>query len=240
MPQTGVGVIASFDFTRDRELWRWVPASVTLFMSRTAPVPVSDTLGVVSALNRPGLLKRPTREVCTVGAEAVCYLCTACTFVGGLSRERALVEAMLRHGAPRAVTTARAVVDALRAVGAARVAVAHPYETEVGDRLADFLSASAVDVVSQRGLNLPFREIPRSSTSTVAQLIRESDHPAADAVFISCTALPTYDVIAPLEAELGKPVISANQASIWAVLGAVSESAQGPSQSLLSAQYCPQ
>jgi maleate isomerase len=50
------------------------------------------------------------------------------------------------------------------------------------------------------------------------RLGRSADVPDADAVFIACTALPTLDVLAPLEADLGKPVVSANQATMWGAL----------------------
>ncbi|WP_158887253.1 maleate cis-trans isomerase family protein [Amycolatopsis anabasis] len=234
VPQVGVGVVASFDFDRDRELWRWAPDDVSLFIARTDPVSSADNLGLVSALNQPGRVERPTREVCAVGARAVTYLCTACGFVGGPDREHALREAMLGAGAPRALTTAGAVVDALRAVGARRVAVAHPYEPPVGERLREFLTESELRVVSSTDLGLgSIHEVYDVSYARVAELIRAGDHPDADALFVSCTALPTYDLIAPLEQELGKPIITANQATIWAVLRTLGIAAIGPEQTLL-------
>jgi maleate isomerase len=234
--QIGVGVVASFDFDRDRELWRWAPESVTLFIARTDQVSFADNLDLVSALNRPACVERPTREVCAVGAKAVVYLCTAGSFVGGVERERALREAMLGQGAPQALTTAGAVTDALRAVGARRVAVAHPYEPPVGRRLSEFLAESGLEVASSTALGLPsIKEVYSVPSPRVAELVRAADHPGADAVFVSCTALPTYDLIAPLEQELGKPVISANQATVWAALRALDLTAVGPGQMLLGA-----
>ncbi|MGW4591294.1 hypothetical protein [Amycolatopsis thermoflava] len=67
----------------------------------------------------------------------------------------------------------------------------------------------------------------------MTDLIREGDSPTAEAVFVSCTGLPTYDVIAPLERELGKPVVTANQATMWALLHSVGEKALGQEQHLL-------
>ncbi|OEV05368.1 Asp/Glu racemase [Streptomyces oceani] len=234
VPQTGVGVVASFDFNRDRELWRWVPEHVSLFISRTGPVADREGLALVRALNDAEVLRRPTREVGELDVSAVAYLCTACSFVGGAARERRLRETMLAEGAPAAVTTAGAVVTGLRALGARRVAVAHPYVPAVGERLRAYLTESGLEVVSQRGLGLQPAEIPAVSYARVRELVRESDHPTADAVFLSCTALPTYDVIAPIEAELGKPVVTANQATVWAVLRAAGLTAVGAGQRLLT------
>ena len=52
---------------------------------------------------------------------------------------------------------------------------------------------------------------------------------------VSCTNLHTYDVIAGLEAELGKPVISASQATMWAALRRIGRRPVGPGQRLVEA-----
>jgi maleate isomerase len=66
------------------------------------------------------------------------------------------------------------------------------------------------------------------------RLVREADCSDAEAVFVSCTNLATYDVIAPLEAELGKPVLTANQVTMWAMLEAIGRRAVGPRQWLIN------
>jgi len=231
-PQTGLGVVAPYDFARDRELWRWVPPSVSLFIARTGGSPEGDNLDSVSALNRPASVRRPTREVCAVGARVVVYACTACSFVGGTLGETTLRQAMLDAGAPRALTTSGAAVSALRTVKAQRVAVVHPYERPVGDRLRDYLAVSGVDVVGCTPLGVPVRDAPDAGYADVAALIRAGDRDDAEAIFVSCTALPTYDLIAPLEEELGKPIVTANQATVWAALREVGLTAVGPGQTL--------
>ncbi|TVT14055.1 Asp/Glu racemase [Amycolatopsis acidiphila] len=232
-PQVSVGIVAPYDFNRDRELWRWVPESVSLFISRTAEVSGADNLGTVSALGEASYVARPTREVCAVGAQVVVYACTSCSFVGGARGEAALRQAMLDHGAPQALTTSGAAVDALRAVKAGRVATVHPYEEPVGRRLRRYLGDAGFDVVANTALGLPVRDVLSASYDQVADLVRAGDRPEADALFVSCTALPSYDLIAPLEEELGKPIVTANQATVWAALRAIGLSATGEGQTLL-------
>ena len=77
-------------------------------------------------------------------------------------------------------------------------------------------------------------EIWKVPYGVTAQLIRDADSPDAQAVFASCTNLPTYDLIAPLEAELGKPVLTANQVTLWAALRRAGSTAVGPGQRLLA------
>ncbi|GGV56254.1 hypothetical protein GCM10010294_01750 [Streptomyces griseoloalbus] len=58
---------------------------------------------------------------------------------------------------------------------------------------------------------------------------------AADALFLPCPNLPTYDVIPQLEAELRIRVISANQVTMWAALRRLGTRAVGPYQALIDA-----
>jgi maleate isomerase len=43
----------------------------------------------------------------------------------------------------------------------------------------------------------------------------------ADALFISCTALPVLDILNKLESKVLKPVLSSNQALIWDTLRSI-------------------
>lgn len=69
---------------------------------------------------------------------------------------------------------------------------------------------------------------------TIAERILRADDPQAQAIFVSCTNLPTYDVIEPLEQALGKPVLTANQLTMWACLGRMKLPMTGPGKWLLN------
>ncbi|MEV1021016.1 Asp/Glu racemase [Streptomyces sp. NPDC050264] len=223
-----IGVVASYDFTRQEELCRWFPPAAEWTMTSTEKVRYRDNLELVSRLGRTGLLAEPVHELVRCGAEAVAYLCTACSFAGGVTGERALREAILSYGARQALTTSGAVVDALRAVGARRIAVVHPYQEPVDRLLAAYLAATGFDVVALTALGLgTVEDVYTVAEQQVVDTVVKGDHPRADAVFISCTSLPTYDALPRLEERLGKPVISANQATAWALLDAVGLRAQG-------------
>ena len=81
------------------------------------------------------------------------------------------------------------------------------------------------------GLDARIWKVPYETT---AQLVRDADSPDAEAVFVSCTNLPTYDLIAPLEHELGKPVLTANQVTMWAALRVAGAAPVGNEQRLLA------
>lgn len=230
--QTGVGVIVPYDMALDRELWRWAPDDVTLFFTRTPYSPLPVTVEMAELVGDAEAVGRCTRDLITVSPAVCAYGCTSGSFVQGLRGERRLTEAMRTAGACAAVTTSGALLESLTLLAAKRVAIATPYDAEVTDRLRMFLREAGVDVVagSYLGLTTGIWQVPYART---AELVAQADHAAADAIVISCTNLPTYDVIAPLEALLGKPVVSANQVTMWAALRAIGRHAVGPGQRLL-------
>jgi maleate isomerase len=164
-------------------------------------------------------LRTSTANLLAAEPEVVVYLCASGSFVRGVVGEQAMREQMLAAGAPKAVTTSSAMLEALEHLDVRRIAVATPYVPSLTLRLHMFLEDAGIEVLSGRELGLGER-IWRVTGPTVHDLAVAADHADAEALFISCTNLGTYDVIAPLEALLGKPVITANQVSMWAALRA--------------------
>ena len=230
--QVGIGIVAPFDLALDRELWRWVPADVTLHFTRTPYVAEPVSLELAVAVSDEADLARATRDLAAVGPACVAYACTSGSFVHGTAGERRLVEIMLAAGAPQAITTSGALLSALTALGVERVAIATPYVEEMTTSLCDFLAEAGVGTVASASLGLS-GEIWQVPYETTARLVRQTDALSAQAIFVSCTNLPTYDVIAPLEVELGKPVLTANQVTMWAALRLLRREAVGPGQRLL-------
>jgi maleate isomerase len=232
-PQHGIGVIAPFDLALDRELWRWTPADVSLYVTRTPFVAGPVNIELAEAISDDITISERTRDVLAVQPRVVAYACTSGSFAHGLAGERHLVAAMREAGAAEALTTSGALLEALVALGAERIAVATPYGVDVAARLQDFLAEAGVDTASSAHLGLR-GDIWKVPYETTAQLIRDADARDAAAVFVSCTNLATYDLIAPLERELGKPVLTANQVTMWAALRVVHKAAVGPGQRLLA------
>ncbi len=224
--QQGIGVVAPFDFALDRELWRWVPEDVSLYLTRLPFFTTPMTVEMAVACGDRRAVRRATRDVLTPEPGVVAYACTSGSFVEGAAGEVILRRSMVDAGAPRACTTSGALVDALALLGVRRVAVATPYVQPVTDRLVSFLAEHGVRTVACEGLGL-LGNIWRVRHEEVVEIVNAADHADADALFISCTNLPTYDLIEGLEAALGKPVITANQVTMWAALRAIGRAAVG-------------
>jgi maleate isomerase len=230
--QTGIAVVAPHDMALDRELWRWVPDDVSLHLTRMPYVPLAVGTEMAVHISDPTLVAKAVTEVNAVSPLVAVYACTSGSFVGGVAGEAALVAAMIDAGAPAAVTTSGALLAALRHLDLTRIATATPYTADLTAGLAGFLTEAGIEVVAASGLGLT-SDIWTVPYDVTAELVRDTVTDDAQAVFISCTNLPTYDVIATLEAELGKPVLTANQVTIWSALGVIGRKAVGPGQRLL-------
>jgi maleate isomerase len=230
--QTGIGVVAPYDFALDRELWRWVPDDVSLHVTRMPYAPLGPSMEMALHISDPTLVARGVTDVAAVSPPVTAYACTSGSFVGGLAGEAGLVSAMVQAGAPAAVTTSGALLAALRRLDATRIAMVTPYTPDLTASLAGYLGEAGVQVVAAAGLGL-LSDIWTVPYDVTARLVRNTDTAEAQAIFVSCTNLPTYDVIAPLEAELGKPVLTANQVTMWSALTVIGRKALGPGQWLL-------
>lgn len=217
----GIGIVAPHDFALDSELWRWTPAGVSLYLTRTPPTPPDGTrLERLSRYADLDAIKAACHAVTTPKPAVVAYMCTSCTFVHGLAGDQAVATAISRCGDHHAVTTSGAMLDALRALRVSRVAIATPYDAVVTERLEAFLAEGGVDTTASAFLDVP-SEIWRVTNESTRTLVRNLRVDEAEAVFISCTNLPTHDVIPDLENELGMPVLSANLVTMWATLRAL-------------------
>jgi maleate isomerase len=201
-PNPGIGVVAPVDFPLERELARWLPAGTPLTVA-------SDTPAALAA--DPAVLA---------------FACAPPSFAAGAAGERALRTALLEAGAPAAVTTAGALVEALAEVGATRIAVLSAYPTPLAGLLTAFLAEHGVTVAAAHTLAPTGPDLLAAAGAI--------DPTGLDAVFVSCAELPSYDLIAPLEQRLGRPVLTENQVVMVAAARAAGLIPVGAHQRLLS------
>lgn len=230
----GVGIVVPYDFALDRELWRWAPDHVTLHITRTPYEDLPVNLEQARLIGVPSMIADRAHDLIEIQPDAIVYACTAGSFVRGQLGQAEIVEALLDTGIPAAVTTSGALLAALEVLDIHTISVATPYDDEIGDALRHFLDSAGVQVNSNQNLGL-HRQIWTVPYEVTADLVRRCVQPGDEAIFVSCTNLPTYDVIAPLEAEIGIPVLTANQVTMWAALRALATSAVGPDQRLITA-----
>jgi maleate isomerase len=185
-------------------------------LSRPGAAISSDSL-----LRMADSIERAAHDLAQAHPEIILYGCTSGSFLAGIGREAEVAQRIADLTGIPAVTTSTAVIAALRAVDARTIFMVTPYPDEINLHEIAFLDHYGIKVGKWDAFRCTTSEAIREVPSDrVADLVRQhaSDIKDCDAVFISCTNLLTIDQISRLERELDKPVISSNQASLWAVL----------------------
>jgi maleate isomerase len=208
-------IIPSVNTTMEYEFHTMLPEGFTIHTARLKIKSVTlEGLAEMESKVEEEAIKLADAEVDIIG-----YGCTSGSLFRGLGHDKMLEERIERVTGKPAVATAGAVVAALKALGVRRVSVATPYIDEINDLERRFLQANGFDVVDLKGLQLiDGLKIGRISSRTTYQLISKLKCEEADGIFISCTNFPTINIIKRLESRIGKPVISSNTATLWAML----------------------
>lgn len=148
--------------------------------------------------------------------DVVVYGCTAAGFLAGAEGNQAIVDRLAAQTGAPVVSTAGAMVAALRHSGARRVAVLTPYLQDVNDGLVAYLAAEGIEVGVLDSFLCP--SIDALCAVTGAEVLERAlamDVSGSDALFIACSQLPTLGVLDVLAARLGMPVWSSISATAW-------------------------
>jgi maleate isomerase len=153
---------------------------------------------------------------------AMAFACTGGSLLQGLGYDETIIKAMEQATGGRipATTTSTAVVQAMRHLGIRRLAVVTPYKEWLNDRVVTFLTESGFEVARIAGMGgldtaTALSSVPPQAVYVFAR--RVADGAEFDGLFISCTSFRTAGAVDALEDDLGVPVVSSNQATLWAL-----------------------
>jgi len=208
-------VLLATEQTIEDDVYRLRPGGVGVHFSR---IPIADSITTESLAAQVDNLANAAARLLPDGSlDVITYACTS----GSLVLGEDCVFRELKKGAPGAQATSiiTGVIRALRSLGIKSVAIATPYLDEINLREAEYLEQAGFDVVNIEGLNIERdSDMVRVTPDYIANFAASVDREEADAVFVSCGALRTLDVIDDLEKRLDKPAICSNQAMIWDTL----------------------
>lgn len=217
---TRIGLVYMASSTlMEAEMYAMATPAATIHTSRvTLP---SVTVTGIDAMMRSPELRTAVELVAQAPLDVLLFGGTSASFLHGTAWDHMLVGHLEEWSglAGRCTTTSTASIAALGAVGAGPIALVTPYRQEVIDRANRFFGENGHPVVSSAGLGITNdRELAEVPLERVYELAAQTDTSEASAIFISCTNFASVGAIAALEAELGKPVVSAVQASFWYAL----------------------
>ncbi|MFD9391892.1 aspartate/glutamate racemase family protein [Streptomyces sp. NPDC060000] len=210
------GHSAEDDYPRIEQL---LGSDVRLDLVHTDVGEDAHRVDVLRQMGAPERLMKGVEQLRLAGAEAIVWACTSGGFVHGWAGAQEQVRSLATTAGMAASSTSFAFVHAAQEIGAGRVAVAATYPDDVAGLFGEFLRAGGVEVtgVHSAGTGTAV-EVGLWGEAEVFALARAADAPDAEAVLLPDTALHTAAYLPALEKELGKPVLTANQVTVWEAL----------------------
>ncbi len=149
--------------------------------------------------------------------DCVVYGCTSGTIAAGHDS----IEKKVKLAKPEAkvTTPSTAAIKALKKFNIKNLSVFTPYSKELNDEVVEYFRNEGFNIVSNSYFAIESdSDIGKVDQNYLYDVLSKIDLKDADALFVSCTALPVLPIIEKLEKKLNKIVLSSNQALIWDTL----------------------
>jgi len=218
-------LLPSSNTTQEPEFMRLLPADCTLHLARLPlrNVEADSTVRIVEDI------ETEARKLADADVDAIVLAATAPSSRRGIGYDQELIRRITTASGKPATTASTASIQALAALGIRTLTIAAPWTEEVNRIAAAFIEASGYRVLSHHALgHVSNLDIGRLDEQTAFDLGRAADRPDADAVMLACGNWRTLGIVDRLEAALGKPILTTNQVSLWAVLRLIGHSAPVP------------
>ena len=194
-----------------------MPDGVCLVETRTLVHDVT-AVGLAEAVAQ---VERAALELASAEVDVILQAGTAIAFFRGFGHDTELCRRIVQVTGIKATTSLTAVVEALRALGIKKPAIATSYIAEIDGRLVHVLEKSGFEVAAIKGMgikkSIDMGKVEPEKTYLLARRIVRSA-PGTDGILISCGNLRSFEVIEPLETDTGLPVVTSNQAGLWQAL----------------------
>jgi maleate isomerase len=150
---------------------------------------------------------------------AIAFGCTAGSFLYGKGYDLKLIKKMASRVTVPCITTSTAVIKGLREMKINRVMLLTPYEQWLTQRGFEFLKANNFEVIGSEHLNFTdSHNLVDKTSEQIVEWAKTKIRPNCDGVFISCTNFRGMGAAEQLEKDLGIPVVTSNQATVWYLL----------------------
>ena len=152
--------------------------------------------------------------------DCVAYGCTSGTIAAGFDA----IQKKIKDAKPEAIVTtpSTASIKALKKLNVNKVAIFTPYSKKLNDEVLDFFKKENVEIKANSYFNIESDiDIGKVDPNYLYEVLSNMNLNGAEALFVSCTALPALSIINKLEEKLNKFVLSSNQTLIWDSLNAI-------------------
>jgi maleate isomerase len=205
----------SSNTTQEPELAAALPSDVSLHTGRVSYRDITPQEQMRCVLE----LEAESRKLADAEVDIIVFAATAPTLAKGKGYDRELIKRMEDAAGRPASTAATAFVEALRELGASRIAIAAPWSTTMDGPMVAFMEMHGFKVVHSEVLGyVASIELGRAGPEQACTLARRADRADADAILMPGGNWPVMRAVERLEHELGKPVLANNAVSLWAGL----------------------
>ncbi|MBT4443528.1 MAG: Asp/Glu racemase [Oceanospirillaceae bacterium] len=224
-------IVPSSNTNAEPDCQMLAPPGVTLHVTRSGGYDVN----AIPDSNQMRLFVRQSLDqqlalLVDARVDLIAYACTSATLSDGPQFDAEFCQEIEDKSGCKAVTTAGAVVEAIQALGAERIAFTSPYVTKLAEESVNYVNQCGIEVVNRLDFDRKLSSLEQNALTPqdAYKMGLAVDHPNAQAVFISCTDYRALEALPALEQALGKPVICSNQALMYACLKRLSLDCDNP------------
>lgn len=208
-------LLPSSSTAQEADIGRALPGDITLHAARMRlnNVDAESTLRIVQEI------EAESQKLADVDVDVIIFPATAPSSRMGPGYDQELITRISAASGKPATTASTALLEALRALSVKRIVLGAPWSAAVNRTVAAFLAANGVEVLAQEALGLVRNlEIGLLDAQTAFDVGQRVNRPDADAIMLACGNWSTFRIIDQLERDLGKPVLTTNQVSLWHAL----------------------
>ena len=150
----------------------------------------------------------------------IAYGCTSGTIAIGEDKVKEKI--LLAKPGCYVTTPVTSAIKAFKQMNIKKIALFTPYPDAVNKTILEYFTKKNIEVLSFASLNLNLdSEFANVDPDYILEISSKLETKNADALFISCTALPVLNILDKLEQTIQKPVLSSNQTLIWDTIRSV-------------------
>lgn len=208
-------LLPSSSSVQERDIGRALPEYITLHVARMRlnNVDADSTLRIVQEI------ETESRKLADVDVDVIIFPATAPSSRNGPGYDQELIQRISAASGKPATTASTALLEAVRALSIKQIVLGAPWSASINQSVTTFLEANGIKVLAQEALgHVRNLEIGLLDAQTAFDVGRRVDRPDAEAVMLACGNWSTFDIIEQLEHDLGKPVLTTNQVSLWHAL----------------------
>jgi maleate isomerase len=208
-------LLPSSNTTQEPEFIRILPEGTTLHVARLPlrHVEPSSTARIVEDI------ETESQKLADADVDAIVLAATAPSSRNGIGYDQELIKRIETASGIKATTASTALIQALTVLDAKRLVIAAPWSEDTNLTSVAFIEASGFTVLAHSAMgHVSNLEIGLLDEQTAYDLGFSLDRPYAQAIMLACGNWLTMGIVDQLEAATGKPVLTTNQVSLWAVL----------------------